>query len=239
MGYMSNPMLPKPFRQPTVENTVSAQTEFDLPNFLDAQSTNIVYVFCNVTSTDLVIGNPSYLTVVLSLRSVLYRISGVQVIPHDTIEYKSYFEDTPSWGIPTVRRLDLVRISSDSLYTNYMGSDLVQFQAIGPLGMTIEFYMSPIESLWEMSNWTDFEHEFSKEVVFESIFIEPEKTIQQEINENLNLSLVYIVLFFASVEIAIAFYDHSEDKDKKAEYEKKKAEKKQYDNANPNQDIIY
>lgn len=239
LGYWTNPYLPKPFREQPSATTISGQEEFELPNVLtDTVSSNVIHVLCNVTSNNFVIDEPAYLYVEVSVGSAIYNIVDVQVTPKNAIEYAP-FENTSSNGMPVVTHLYLCEHSGDRNYDRWTGYDYIQFQASGALEITLSFYMSLKQGLDDPINPIEYEREFSKDITFESIVIKSNESTQQKITENMNLSLTYIVLFFATLEIAITLYDHSEDKDKKNYYEKKKAKQKQYDNADPSQDVGY
>lgn len=237
LAYLTNPFLPHPFRQNEPLKSLSGETTFDLPNFLGTTKENPVIVFCNITSTNFVVYNPSDIYVEVRVRTSIYQITSIYAKPHNAIDYPQIIDFSKS--APRQSYIQLENKMNKSLDQIWEGSGVAQFKAVGNVAMDVVFIMYPINDLINEVNWTTYDTVHPFEVEFEPIWIDSGQIIQQTISENLNLSLTYVVLFFAATEVAIAFYDHSEDNEKKAEQEKKNAEKQQYDNANPNTDIIY
>lgn len=237
LGYETNPFTPKIFEQTTQPKSITGLTEFDLPPILPDQSEKTVQVFCNITSTNFVVGEPILVDFELQIPSTeVYRITSITINPHNAIRPSSLeYLDEP----PTASRFYLEWTDSKTMYEIWSGQDETVFQAAGTLDITLDFLRFLNDKYVNMINNTNYDPKFSTDITIESIIIETGEVIQQERNENLNLSLTYLVLFLATIEITIAIYDRSEDQNKKKYYEKKKQEQQQYNDANPDQDIIY
>jgi len=233
-AYITNPFVPHPLKLKEPLKWKSAQTAFTLPKLLDEKQENTVSVFCNITGTDLVVGNPLDVNIELKIRTTSYLINSIYAKPHNAIETPTIITDYHT-GAP---KQSYIQMQYEPIYTGiyelWNGSSFAQFEATGTVKMDIVFQVFPTDELINDINFTEFETTHLEEIEFEPIVIDSGQVIQQRTSENLSLSLTCFVLFFASLEIALTFYDHSEDKEKKAEQEKK-----QYDNANPTAYFIY
>ena len=249
-GYLSNPYLPKPYESTFVPKWKVGKEEFELPNFIHAGPPNTVTVWCNLTSVDFVVGNPSAIVVQVTIETTLYEIILVHVEPRNTIRY---LLPVPPWDYPNVppetsfgfsTEMSLRMVENSTFYQTWTDGEWVEFQAVGPLELTITITLLPRDIFYiDTDTWNAFNSQFpdsrfTKNVVLEPILIQSGETVQQRISENLNLSLSYFVLFFASANIAVAIYDHSGDSDRLSDYEKKKAEKKSRKNTEPIEYVI-
>lgn len=248
-GYLSNPYLPKPYKSTLVPKWKAGKEEFELPNFIHAGPPNRVTVWCNVTSVDFVAGNPSAIVVQVTIETTLYEIILVEVEPRNTV---LVLYPVPPWDYPNVppetsfgfsTEMNLRMVENSTFYQTWTGGEWVEFQAIGPLELTITITLLPRDIFnIDTDTWNAFSSQFpdsrfTKNVVLEPILIQSGETVQQQIYENLNLSLSYFVLFFASTNIAVAIYSHSRDSGM-SDYEKKKVEKESKKNAEPIKYVI-
>jgi hypothetical protein len=224
-GYFTNPDLPNPYRKSLSWKWESGEEDFALPKIIATDTlTNIVRVFCNVTTYDFTVGTPSLLDVsVIVPKDINYVIDDIEVQPYDATEY---FPPFVNISATRANGMFLGLYSNLTFSEAFSAKEAIEFQSLGQVNLNIIVFWSPSPFVWNMINWSTFSSEYATTLQFPSITIESGQTIQQQASENRNLSLAYFVLFFASTDIAIALYDHSEDKDKTAEYQEEKEKKK-------------
>lgn len=214
-------------------------TNFNIPNYSDSNAINRVEVICNLSSSELVVGNPVNISVVLKVRTSIYSITDIHAWIHNAKEYPPVIWD---FDLGTLKDsyIQMTNEYNTTLYQTWIGNGSARFEAPGKLKMDIVFVLFPLNT----NEWGEYEqrfpnHQFSEMVEFNSIYIESEQSIQQRRNEQTNLAISWVVLFFAFVELAVVFYNHSEDKDRKAEYERRKAMRKRRDMNYPEQELAY
>ena len=239
-GYLTNPYLPKlsSKKSTSLQWKIGTQ-EYTLPNFIHAGTPNTLTIWCNVSSPSLSVGNPTSIVFVAETTSPIYNIINIEVSAKNALRCEPIaFENFPLMEPPTQSHFSLMQrgtTNNITLSQMWSGGDWVQFQAVGPVELTVTIDLIPtFDLLRAPDSWSEFsamfpDNDYVLNVLFEPIQIASgEVAVQQESN-NLNLSLTYFVLFFASVEIAVAFYDHSEARDKMKEYELERFRKKGFE----------
>ncbi len=240
LAYVTNPYFPKLSTQETVnwESQIGTR-EFFLPNYLHAGPDNVVEVWCNVSSPNLVVGNYAAIVVQVTVESSIYEILFIDVTPLNALKCLPIaYDDFPLVDPPLSSTISMAFPKEEtSFYQTYADGDWVRFQAAGSVSLDITIELLPkdrgiysIDTLYQSYEEYFPDNRYKTNLVMAPV-IKSEQTIQEQLNENLSQSLSYFVLFLALVEIAVALYDHTEDKEKKKEYDRIKAFKKRLNEA--------
>jgi hypothetical protein len=214
-----------------------------------AQVTTPVQISLTVNSTNLAQGEPSLVTVKISVENIYLHVDTMGIYLRDAIGIlnASYSEKAGIIYLPSQPQLECILYPKPTV-SEIQGWDVWEanggaiFTDSGQVNLEIHLYVAPNNP--SFVNMTDFKSEYILTLPIHGLTINSQESIQQTINQQIqeneqannnymNYSITAIVAFFTLLDLAFVCYDHSIDENKvnerraKAEEIKRIAEERQ------------